>query len=1039
MVMNLGWKSHLMVLIFFTILALLTYSPIISSKGVIGLRVDWPIPPFNSQLKIQISDLKYPIVEYFGLGELRLREFGTLISYILNVPVYLMNADGVLISRIHILVPLILSCVTMYFSAYKLMNVSLYSSIIAGIMYGFSPIFFNSSVNGFLKIMWAYPFLPLAFSLYKRLIDITLRENIERRKILINVLLISLITGITYSASHYILLILLLFIDYWIYAVYITYTFSSERSMKNLIKKAIYSFILTILTVSLGMLVQGNVLFLILLNIKRSYLLIKQCIISWNTFLSPELFLSFSMKGGGFTHFHKTAMRLSFWIVIRYLIIVFSFIALLSKKRNIQRDATFYSALLLILLILINRANEPFLWVNNILLKRAPWFFGIIRDVQYLTILVSLIYSTLIALSSDIVLQRMRRNKVRSITLSLLLLIAVLLNGPLVLHLGSRQHMTTYQLNSAYRQLISKISEDPDDCRIWLLPFPQPLQYDNIPYPFYGHDPLMVLPKCTIASYSTAPHVNVLLMALLSGWTRYIGHLESILNIKYNVFRFDFRTKIFRYWWPEFPRSKFWSNDNFLSALNAQADLKINPYLSSKETFIVYENTAFSPLIEIWNGYYIASGDLGLYIILGFLHEIKDEFKNIPPIIFACQFMDNCLLYEYLLNNSYGIIVYDNNILDLIIPLIHNKIIIDTSNFADSTYFVRGLMPMSMAWGIGLPYVLSLEPGVVTSTKKPINIEFFIDKSDYYNIALKVLVPLRSIAIENPVDVILDSKYVPKIVVESCGLTKYIIIRDIFLTRGKHKLTIVRSNSIPLIGITRVFVFKECDYKRAIEKFFGIVKNKNLFILMKFAIPYTSLIEEYYRASFGVVYMVNTSSILHLISRAFEDTFTAYVRLLEINRVFWISRSLHPEKLNEFLTIIRNNTVDFLVLESQKNKLVPTIIPQYFESRSPTNYIVHYKPINHSSFVVIFKNKWHYLWTLTTSIACKNYHFTVHGYANAWYVEMNDVEALSPEDEMTIAITNTLTMPYFLGLLFSIFFVLLSGIIILLSWLKKWI
>jgi len=546
----------------------------------------------------------------------------------------------------------------------------------------------------------------------------------------------------------------------------------------------------------------------------------------------------------------------------------------------------------------------------------------------------------------------------------------------------------------------------------------------------------MVLPKYAIASYSTVPHVNVILIALLSGWTKYMGHLESILGIKYNAFRFDFSTKVFGYWfWPGFPKAAFWSNDNFFYALNVQADLKVNPCLSDKEIFLVYENVAFSPMIEVWNRYYVASGDLGLYIILSFLHEIKEEFKRVPPIIFASQFTDNSSLYEYLLNNSHGIIIYDNNVLDLIIPL-SNKITIDISRFANSNCYTLGLMPMSMAWGLGLPYVSSLESGLVTSIERPINIEFSIDESNHYNVILKFLVPIKFMASRDIANVTVDDRPIPKLIVKSCGLTRYVILNDLFLTKGKHKLTIMKSTLTPIIGITKVFIVKKSDYEKAIIKLARIIKNKNLLFLFKFAIPSTSLIEKRYEASFGVTYLLNVNKTISLTLGSSEDIFTAYVRYFRTNKVSWFSRSICLKELNELFKDIKNNVVDFLVLERIKNKAHPSMVLYSFENRNPVNYIIHARHINYSSLIVIFKNKWYPSWKLVVSAKCEMRHFIVHGYANAWYIKLKGTR-LGGRINMTV--TNTLTILYSLGLVLSVSFALLSCIITVLAWCKNWI
>ena len=139
----------LLTLLFYSLVTSVAASPILFKEGTIGLRTDWPISPLNSQLRIQLTDLKYPIMGYFGIGEIRLREFGVLTSYLLNLPLIYLGMNGDVVSRIHIVLPLILSCFFMYLLLSKAYSYPQPIAAIAGLVYGFSPLFFNCVANGF--------------------------------------------------------------------------------------------------------------------------------------------------------------------------------------------------------------------------------------------------------------------------------------------------------------------------------------------------------------------------------------------------------------------------------------------------------------------------------------------------------------------------------------------------------------------------------------------------------------------------------------------------------------------------------------------------------------------------------------------------------------------------------------------------------------------------------------------------------------------------------------------------------------------------
>jgi len=202
-------------------------------------------------------------------------------------------------------------------------------------------------------------FFPLAFFTYRQLL---LRYLLNENIVLSDLLLSSLVIDFSYSDDHFLLFTPLLLFTYSFY--YLWHTLILNKNIFSLRKLAMSFLITTILLLS-GMLLQGNVLVSLPSIYSSAYSMVTEAKVSWNVFLSPTVFFSYSMAGGGCSYFHQVATTVKIWVISSYILISLLFIPMISKK--CIKEIGYPVLLVITFIFLVNQASKPFSLINKIL------------------------------------------------------------------------------------------------------------------------------------------------------------------------------------------------------------------------------------------------------------------------------------------------------------------------------------------------------------------------------------------------------------------------------------------------------------------------------------------------------------------------------------------------------------------------------------------------------------------------------------------------------------------------------------------------
>lgn len=386
-------KFHILSYFSYASISLLSFRKLLITDGVIGHRWDWSIPYTALHLSRLFEDSLYfwnPQALGFAW------DYGSNIL-ILNGLIGVLGKlglSGAIFSKILVVFSTTVACISMFHLSkvwirrYNVSNFSVIFPFISGLIYGFSPYFFNMMSGGALMVFFGYPFAPLMFLFYLRSIE----ENGGVNK---KYLVLAALTGLI-VAHHRTFYTSLLFI-----LVFFT-PFSSRPKLR--FKVLLYIFLLQVPLFAYWMLpviANLNQVLGTSIELASGEIVLKNWISA-----SSTLREAFVITGYWNPIFQNSIPRPIYplWVIGAYGLIIIAFLGTVYYRTK----STFYLLISLILALFLAKTGKPPLGTINVWFYENIFIFKMYRSPQTLLFPVAFLYPLLIAVGLTNLSKRFR-------------------------------------------------------------------------------------------------------------------------------------------------------------------------------------------------------------------------------------------------------------------------------------------------------------------------------------------------------------------------------------------------------------------------------------------------------------------------------------------------------------------------------------------------------------------------------------------------------------------------------------------------------
>jgi len=806
------------------VISLAVFRKILLSPGVIGMEGEWNIPPFTGQFKQMFEQDLYMwggTMGSFGNVHYSSGFYYKMLLYFLS----LLGMDGDAISKFISVFAMTLAGYSMFYLC-RQMKIRVPSSLIAGIFYMLTPEVFNRFGIGHVAIVLEYALLPLVLVFFMYLVK---RKNGFKSLMLI---------GVLFTIANFYIALIALLLFCFMYGVY-------KRSFNVLI----YSLMCITIVSFLYFLIQGN--WAIPFAAETIHGLSGKILSSYfgnvpiRFLASTGYEISDSLRLIG-THMPYSAEALgnwSAWKTISLLPAILAFSSLILRPKD--KRVIFFSALTIIGIALASAGSGPigFLWTW--LFENIP-FLWIFRDPSRWYPLISLGYAVLLGLSSEILEQYFYRFKDFSIhimhngkttiiltlssskakVISLLLVIIIFLGSTFAYaypfftgDFGGQ--MQTYTFGEKYEQLWRRISTDPEDFRVFMLPAPYPTLYNDAKYsstPGYDMMSKYIGKDFLYLGRLYSPRFETFLIkTLYENRTQRLADFLTLADIKYVIFDLNKSTTTTDHGPAiDFPEMSF-TNDKLIKTLKQQANLEQSDTIGSIEIFTNENNLGhLFPVNQIG----LFAGDLDGLVSLSYSENLENR-----GLIFVSQLTNEDLIALSGFPNV-SVIIQDGHFLDLLLTAASKECTIAPVQYAYETSPDKGWTLMSWIW-YDWHYQAQLDIVTYTFTPANLSIPYLADETGLYEVYLKTYFGPDASEINSYID---DSRIGTVTTKKSYDAGfRWSSFGSVYLNQGNHELRIESSNGNNAIASIAVIPKKALDEaKKVVAK---LMEDRQVIIL----------------------------------------------------------------------------------------------------------------------------------------------------------------------------------------------------------------
>jgi len=773
--------TTLIIIFLFIFVSLFSMRTILQQDGVIGMRHDWPIPSYSSQLQDRTTEIFY-IWTPKSLGSNTVYPACYLFRLLVESFSFV-GFDGEMISKAFIIFVMALSGISLFYLA-KTLKLNIYSSSIAGFFYMLTPVMFNKIIAGHLYYLLGYALTPFIIAFFIKVID----TKKVQYKYLIGAGLLYALSGS--QIQFFMMIFLFLFI--------LCLTKDSKETIRRFFLLGIILTIVFLMHLVWILPIVANISYV---SSSLTSSLGTQALSYHEIQNGPEIINALKLEG--YSHPYTYSKLASKSVIspllpiFEFLIVIFSFLAIILKPKD--KRVLFFSFVAIIVLFLCKAINPPIGQIFSWLFLYTP--LGIFREVSHLIFIPALCYAVLMGVTFQSLSERIKPNlkiiklcklKKETIMTIVMVLIISMLSYPMLSgnFVGQLQ---TYELGPEYKQVYDKIYDEKEDFRVLWTPMVGSIQYDNLNYS--GTDPLIFYSPKPSFSRNVYPFTSdankyqqFISMNLYDNRTKFLGNLLSISTAKYIIYRDNYYSKL-----PNFtPMGIFphlasrWNNNQTKQTLDSQLDLEL---IEKRGNISIYNNKNVLHHIYIPQNLAVVAGDFSTFTSSDYF-----SINNMDAAAFVQQ-VDDDLIARHI--NK--IMITNNNYFDYLTSSVDKQYMIDPGCYTTYSDPKKGWINARNWWWFDWHFTAALENGAFTRSIDILEIPLHVSDSGMYELWIKTWMWVDS---GGHMKFYLDDDKIGSITTNShlnYGF-RWIKVSTLNMSQGNHQLNITNNYGENYIG-----------------------------------------------------------------------------------------------------------------------------------------------------------------------------------------------------------------------------------------------
>ncbi|UCE29265.1 MAG: hypothetical protein JSV85_00550, partial [Candidatus Bathyarchaeota archaeon] len=670
-------------LLLYLFLSLFSFRILLLSNGTLGFFHDWFIGPFPEM----ISNYGYNGLLLFDMNLGNKIYPSDWLFRVLLIPFAFLGGETV--SKWMLVSVLTLSGLSTFFFGRRTLKLGYHWSLIAGLIYLFSPLIFTRSVAGHIYYLVGYALTPLLLLCF-------CRAQEEREKRFQHAVASGLLFGLIGVQIQFFIMI---------FTILLIFAFLNREKLEN-------NLVSLGLTLTIGSLLHLPWILPLALAPAAVSTLTVQTFLSYHEILtSPTLLesirvIGYNMQPYGYTRLIAQGLIPRWVLTANFLMPFIAVIALLRRK---DRYTMGFGVILVIGIFLSKGTNPPLEGIFISLFRYTP--LVVFRELWHITFLIFFSYTILIAISlreiTKAVRPRMHVMKTYALTTAIAMVIMVSNGYPLLLG-NSAGFMQTYSLDENYQVLLKGFQGDPAQYRVLWLPSISPIKYDN--KSLNGVDPLISFsPKPTFTQHIVAEFplskANMFLASTIhENTTHQFGNMISPFATRYVILREDFASEYQLYVplarYPEL--GERWESNITKDFIMDQPDLQL---INTTQNFRLYKNVVPSEFVYAPKTIVYGSEDLSTLASLA-------ELTNLGDIAYLTETAQ--------LETKAPIFIVKNDGADLRPMVTGTKI--DPGNYATETDARRGWVNSKSWFWYNYLFASTINNGAFTTTNSSLTI-----------------------------------------------------------------------------------------------------------------------------------------------------------------------------------------------------------------------------------------------------------------------------------------------------------------------------
>jgi hypothetical protein len=679
------WRGVAAVVVGFAALALWAARGLLVAPGLIGLRHDWPIPPYREQF-LQAVREHFFIWSERSMGT-RYNLYGLpLTSLLFNTPAVL-GLDGVVQTRLILLGVIAAAGCSAWFLG-RTLNLRRPWVVASSLFYVLTPVLYDKIVSGYIHYMVSYALLPAALALFVR----STRGGTGGRR---DLALAGIGTGLTFYQPQFAIMAPLTLLV-WTGSRYGTPTF------RPYLRSLAFAFLIAF---GINATLVVSAISLSLDSFDTSATFVGQTVGYWSVYASraTNLLDSLVLVDRTFFYFLGAVLpnpALPLWVAATALLfgLVYGGTALRLMRGGKRRRLTlFFLSLALTSAWFGKGLGEPLGDTTFFLFVHVPPVQAF-REFGHVMALGALGNAGLLGLALERLHQGWRARGFPSpgkvlrlvnlgavdrlpsgaVAATLTLALVVVYGWP-TLSGDFAGNVQTYSIHPEMHSLYLHLASDPEDYRVLWIPMVQPITYPGTRYA--GIDPILLWsPKPTFhhgfpVNGALGPLTQFISSTLRENRTEYLGDLLALTSTRYILLRDEPRTAYQNFSaMGILDRGAYdrYANESRIipAVLEAQRDL--HPAQGFQYSQVkVWENPSWLPHLYAAERTFLVVGDLATLVSLSYLKELPEMVAYVgprPAFLFLSQLPAGADVHG-LMERVDGVIVDGDHLQDLALAL----------------------------------------------------------------------------------------------------------------------------------------------------------------------------------------------------------------------------------------------------------------------------------------------------------------------------------------------------------------------------------